>query len=555
MRKESTFVFQLVVNDCREVVTKRGRFLLLNACLSVATNSIRNMKKLIFILMSNENQLFARIILFKDDVVLTRWFYQARVTQNTKTNNSIRLLDQETTKMFPEELQKLDQEHVWHPYAAMPNTVPCFPVRGASGCNIELMDGTTIVDGMSSWWACIHGYNHPVLNTAAKNQIDKMSHMMFGGLTHEPAVQLAKTLADAIPTNLASKGDEILDKIFYCDSGSVSIEVAMKMALQYHYNLLGEENNGSVTTSTSTKTASSTPKKSKFLTIKGGYHGDTFEAMSVCDPENGMHHMFQSVLPKQIFCDRPKTTFSEAWDESDLDEVSSVMETRHEEIAAIILEPIVQGAGGMRFYSPHYLQKLKQLCDHYNILLIFDEIATGFGRTGKMFAMEHAPGVVPDILCVGKALSGGFLSFAATITSNKVAEVFSKGPAGVLMHGPTFMGNPLACAVSLASLNLLQSYDLPSMIGNIENQLIKDLEPCKESPLVKDVRVLGAIGVVEMKEPMDMKIVQPRIVQEGVWLRPFGKLLYTMPPFIIQKNELRKITKAMVSIATTRRIR
>ena len=462
--------------------------------------------------------------------------------------------------MTPEELQKLDQEHVWHPYAAMPNSDPCFPVRSASGCTIELMDGRSLTDGMSSWWACIHGYNHPVLNKAAKDQIDKMSHMMFGGLTHEPAVLLAKNLTDAIPTNFTcQEEDKRLDKVFYCDSGSVAIEVAMKMALQYHYNLLhNNDNSNSGVTSTTTNTiteSSQKPKKSKFLTIRGGYHGDTFEAMSVCDPVNGMHHMFQSVLPKQIFCDRPETTFGQPWDESDIEEVSKVMEERHEEIAAVILEPIVQGAGGMRFYSPDYLRRLRALCDDYNILLIFDEIATGFGRTGKMFAMEHAPGILPDILCVGKALSGGFLSFAATITSKNVANVFSQGPAGVLMHGPTFMGNPLACAVSLASLNVLQSYDLSSLIGGIERQLIKELEPCKESPFVKDVRVLGAIGVVELKEPINMKMVQPQIVREGVWLRPFGKLLYTMPPFIIQKHELRKITKAMVSIATRRTIR
>ena len=460
-------------------------------------------------------------------------------------------------KMSLEAVQKLDQEHVWHPYArapgtgsgaatAMPNLLPCFPVRSASGCNIQLMDGRTLTDGMSSWWACIHGYNHPSLNKAAKDQIDKMSHMMFGGLTHEPAVSLAKNLVDVLPTNPAcTKKDERLDKVFYCDSGSVSIEVAMKMALQYHYNLLHKDTNSSVSSST---------QKSKFLTIRGGYHGDTFEAMSVCDPVNGMHHMFQSVLPKQIFCERPEIRFGEPWDESDIQEVARVMEDRCEEIAAVILEPIVQGAGGMRFYSPEYLRRLRELCNKYNILLIFDEIATGFGRTGKMFAMEHAPGIFPDILCVGKALSGGFLSFAATITSEKVANVFSEGPAGVLMHGPTFMGNPLACAVSNESLNVLKSYNLPSMIGKIERQLVKELEPCKESPFVQDVRVLGAIGVVEMKEPMNMEVVQKAIVNEGVWLRPFGKLLYTMPPFIIQNHELRNITKTMVSIAT-RRIR
>mmetsp|Transcript_23659 Transcript_23659/g.65678 ORF Transcript_23659/g.65678 Transcript_23659/m.65678 type:complete len:454 (-) Transcript_23659:2758-4119(-) len=453
--------------------------------------------------------------------------------------------------MNVEQLNKLDQEHVWHPYAPIPNSVPCFPVHSASKCDIHLMDGRTLTDGMSSWWACIHGYNHSVLNKAAKDQIDKMSHIMFGGLTHEPAVSLAKSLSEAIPPNQSCLNkDERLDKVFYSDSGSVSIEVAMKMALQYHYNLQHTSGEGSIGTSS---TAPSRSPKSKFLTIRGGYHGDTFEAMSVCDPVNGMHYMFQSVLPKQIFCHRPEIKFGQPWDESDIDEVSRVMEDRHDEIAAVILEPIVQGAGGMRFYSPEYLVRLRDLCNKYNILLIFDEIATGFGRTGKMFAMEHAPGVLPDILCVGKALSGGFLSFAATITSNKVALVFSQGPAGVLMHGPTFMGNPLACAVSLASLNLLKSYNLPSMIGSIERQLVKELEPCKESPFVEDVRVMGAIGVVEMKNPMDMRVVQQEIVEEGVWLRPFGKLLYTMPPFIIRKHELRKITKAMVSIATRRR--
>lgn len=463
-------------------------------------------------------------------------------TKHTNTQQSKAKTKQIQT-MDPEELKKLDQEHVWHPYAPIPNSVPCFPVQSASGCEIQLMDGRKLTDGMSSWWACIHGYNHPVLNKAAKDQIEKMSHIMFGGLTHEPAVSLAKALTEAIPPNSTCRNEnERLDKVFYCDSGSVAIEVAMKMALQYHYNLLHSKT-----------TTSSRPQKSKFLTIRGGYHGDTFEAMSVCDPVNGMHHMFQSVLTKQIFCNRPETKFGQPWDESDIQEVSRVMEDRHDEIAAVILEPIVQGAGGMRFYSPEYLRRLRDLCDEYNVLLIFDEIATGFGRTGKMFAMEHAPGVMPDILCVGKALSGGFLSFAATITSNKVSTVFSQGPAGVLMQGPTFMGNPLACAVSLASLNVLQSYDLPSMIGSIERQLVRELEPCKESPLVEDVRVMGAIGVVEMKEPMDMKIVQPRVVEEGVWLRPFGKLLYTMPPFIIRKDELRKITKAMVSIATRRR--
>mmetsp|Transcript_6473 Transcript_6473/g.11899 ORF Transcript_6473/g.11899 Transcript_6473/m.11899 type:complete len:441 (-) Transcript_6473:908-2230(-) len=438
--------------------------------------------------------------------------------------------------MTPEEVAELDQKYVWHPYAAMPNALPCFPVKSASGCELQLMDGKKVVDGMSSWWAAIHGYNHPVLNDAAKEQIGQMSHVMFGGLTHQPAVSLAKALSEAMsPNRTCQNKEDRLDKVFYCDSGSVSIEVAMKMALQYNYNLHG-----------------SSSRKSKFLTIRGGYHGDTFEAMSVCDPVNGMHHLFQSVLPVQIFCKRPEVKFHEEWDEADIEELAQLMEERHDEIAAVILEPIVQGAGGMRFYSPQYLVRLRELCDEYGVLLIFDEIATGFGRTGKLFAMEHAPNVLPDILCIGKALSGGFLSFAATLTSEKIANVFSQGPAGVLMHGPTFMGNPLACAVSLASLKLLQSYDLPSMIGSIEKQLVHELEPCKESPYVQDVRVLGAIGVVEMKEPMNMSVVQPQLVQDGVWLRPFGKLLYTMPPFIIKKEELRKITKAMLSIAARR---
>jgi adenosylmethionine-8-amino-7-oxononanoate aminotransferase len=429
------------------------------------------------------------------------------------------------------EISRLDQQHVWHPYAAMPNSIPCFPVESAQGCELTLTDGRVLVDGMSSWWAAIHGHSHPVLREAATQQLDKLSHVMFGGLTHEPAVKLAQALAEIAPGSGMSK----LDKVFYCDSGSVAIEVGMKMALQYWYNL-------------------GLPQKSKFLTVRGGYHGDTFEAMSVCDPDNGMHHLFQSVLPTQLFAPQPTILHGEEWDESDIYEFQQIISNRPDEIAAVILEPIVQGAGGMRFYSPQYLKRVRELCDNHDVLLICDEIATGFGRTGKMFAVEHAKDVAPDIMCIGKALSGGFLSFAATLTSQRIAEVFSQGPAGVLMHGPTFMGNPLACAVSLASLNLLQSYDLPDRIGKIERQLKTELEPLRDSPLVHDVRVLGAIGVVEMKEPMDMKVVQPQLVDHGVWLRPFGKLLYTMPPFVIQPHELRKITKAMVSLATRRRI-
>lgn len=439
-----------------------------------------------------------------------------------------------SSPLSTEDIIRIDQEHVWHPYAAMPNAVPCFPVKSAKGCELTLTDGRKVLDGMSSWWACIHGHSHPTLVQAAKDQIDSMSHVMFGGLTHEPAVKLASVLAELAPGH----GTDRLDKVFYCDSGSVAVEVAMKMAIQYWYNL-GLEN------------------KSKFLTIRGGYHGDTFETMSVCDPVNGMHHMFSKVLPGQLFAPRPTVKFdeNEEWNGStdDILEFERMLKDHSDEIAAVILEPIVQGAGGMRFYAPRYLERVRELCNEHNTLLICDEIATGFGRTGKMFAVNHAPNVTPDIMCIGKALSGGFMSFAATMTSQKIADVFAKGPAGVLMHGPTFMGNPLACAVSYASLRLLQSYPLETMVGNIEQQLRQELEPCRESPWVEDVRVLGAIGVVEMKEPMDMKTVQPALVEQGVWLRPFGKLLYTMPPLIATPLELRKITKAMVSIATRRR--
>ena len=393
---------------------------------------------------------------------------------------------------------------------------------------------------MSSWWACIHGYNHPTLNAAAMAQIKKMSHMMFGGLTHEPAVKLATKLSQMTPKGSSSDVDgdvgnsrrKKLDKVFFCDSGSVSIEVAMKMAIQYYYNLGFQEN------------------RSTFLTIRGGYHGDTFAPMSVCDPINGMHHLFADTLQKQIFCSRPQIQYGEEWDTNDLNELQVLVEQNHESVCAIILEPIVQGAGGMRFYHPNYLQGVRDLCDEYELLLIADEIATGFGRTGTMFACEHTENVVvPDILCIGKALSGGFMSFAATITTNHVAEVFSKGPSGVLMHGPTFMGNPLACAVSYANLELLESYDWKSTVNQIQTQLLEELEPARELSSVQDVRVLGAIGVIEMKEPINMNTIQPEIVNSGVWLRPFGKLLYTMPPFIMQKHELSKITNTMLSIA------
>jgi len=437
--------------------------------------------------------------------------------------------------MTTQEIIDLDQKHVWHPYAAMPNAVPCYPVQSANGVELTLTDGRTLIDGMSSWWAAIHGYNHPVLNTAMHDQISRMSHVMFGGLTHEPAVLLAQKLVEITPSSL--------QHVFYCDSGSVAIEVAMKMALQYWYNLNQQQSNS----------GNSKTKKTKFLTIRGGYHGDTFQAMSVCDPVNGMHHLFSNVLQGQIFVPRPEIPYhtDKAWCDSDIEPLRRHLEDQHDQVAAVILEPIVQGAGGMRFYHPEYLMRVRALCDEYNVLLILDEIATGFGRTGKLFASEHSA-IEPDILCIGKALSGGAMSFAATMTTTKVSQVFAQGKeTGVFMHGPTFMGNPLACAVSLASLNLLlddKNYKWQSKVQSIEQQLKKELAPCRESPLVQDVRVLGAIGVVEMKDPFDMKVMQPKIVDEGIWLRPFGKLLYTMPPFLIQSHQLRKITKAMVAL-------
>jgi adenosylmethionine---8-amino-7-oxononanoate aminotransferase len=419
-----------------------------------------------------------------------------------------------------QQLLDFDRLHVWHPYAAMPNPFPVFPVESAQGVHIQLMDGRSLIDGISSWWTCIHGYNHPRLNQAAHAQIDRMSHIMFGGLTHQPAVDLAMKLIAITP--------DPLQQVFFCDSGSVAVEVAMKMAVQYWYNR-------------------SLPQKQRFLTIRNGYHGDTFGAMSACDPVNGMHHLFRNILTPQYFAEAPQIPFDEDWQERDLESFAALLAAHHDRIAAAIFEPVVQNAGGMRFYHPEYVRQAKALCEKYNVLLILDEIATGFGRTGKMFACEYA-GVSPDILCVGKALSGGFMSLAATLTTREISESFAVGEAGVFMHGPTFMANPLACAVALENLTLLESYDWQSTIRSIESQLKLELEPCRNLPAVKDVRVLGAIGVVELHDPVNMSEIQPRFVAEGVWLRPFGRLIYTMPPYIIQSSELTAITSAIYKI-------
>ena len=415
---------------------------------------------------------------------------------------------------------QFDKNNLWHPYTSMTKPLPCYGVKSADQCLLTLENGEQLIDGMSSWWACLFGYNVAELNQATKDQLDKMAHVMFGGLTHQPAIDLGKKLVELSPAGL--------EKVFLCDSGSVAVEVALKMALQYWH-------------------AKGTPK-SQFLSLRNGYHGDTFGAMSVTDPEGSMHELYQHFVAKQLFAPQPNCTFNETWDDSDLVAITEIVETKHHNIAAIILEPIVQGAGGMHFYHPEYLKGVRALCDKYDLLLIADEIATGFGRTGKLFACEHA-GISPDIMCVGKAITGGYMSLAATIATEHVAHTISEGLAGVFMHGPTFMGNPLACAVANANIDKLISCDWQQAVTTIESQLQQHLAPCKNLETVKDVRVLGAIGVVELKQAVDVAVVQKQFVELGVWIRPFGKLVYIMPPYIMKEEQLKQLCDAIYQVA------
>jgi len=414
----------------------------------------------------------------------------------------------------------IDSAHAWHPYSSIGSGLPVYPVASASGVRLKLADGRELIDGMASWWSVIHGYNNPCLNQAIKDQLEKMAHVMFGGLSHEPAMQLVERLVRLSP--------EPLQCVFLSDSGSVSVEVALKMAIQY-WHALGQ------------------PEKHRFLTLKNGYHGDTFGAMSVCDPVTGMHSLFAGSLMQQHFVDPPKSRFGDPGSADDIVSFEKALAAVAPEVAAVILEPIVQGTGGMNFYSADYLAQVRALCDQYEVLLIADEIATGFGRTGKLFACEHA-GISPDIMCLGKTLTGGYLTLAATLTTRQVSDTINQGDPGLFMHGPTFMANALACATAVASIDMLLASPWQERISSIEQQLKGGLGVCAQMPNVADVRVLGAIGVIELKDPVDMKRAPQMFVDAGVWVRPFGKLVYLMPPYVISEEDLTQLCSAVVSV-------
>ncbi|MCF6204318.1 MAG: adenosylmethionine--8-amino-7-oxononanoate transaminase [Methylococcaceae bacterium] len=419
-------------------------------------------------------------------------------------------------------LLELDSECVWHPYSAIGADSPMYLVKSAKGVRIKLFDGTELIDGMSSWWSAIHGYNHQGMNQALSSQLQDMSHIMFGGLTHQPAIDLANQLIKLTPKSLKT--------VFFVDSGSVAVEAALKMAIQYWQSKRYH-------------------KKQKILTIRHGYHGDTFGAMSVSDPENGMHKLFSEMLIKQFFADAPSCKFDQPCLESDIISFKTQLINHHPNIAAVILEPIVQSAGGMYIYSPQYLQQVRELCNQYDVLLILDEIATGFGRTGKMFACEHAS-IEPDIMCVGKALTGGYLTLAATLTTQHIAQVISEGEPGLFMHGPTFMANPLACVAGMSSLKLLLKSPWEKRIEFIETTLKEGLEPCLAYPPVKDVRVIGAIGVVELHQPVNINKIQPLFVEAGVWIRPFNTIIYIMPPYVINPEDLRTLINSIIRVVS-----